>query len=335
MPATIDMRYGCNPHQAGARCSMADGRALPIEPLNDAPSYINLMDALNAWQLVRDLKHALGLPAAASFKHVSPAGAAIAAPLDETLSASYFVADRDLSPLATAYARARGADRLASLRRLDRPERRGRFLHSRSHPRRGLRRDHCPRLRARGSGAINKEKGRPVPHPANRPGLRTGRYRATPDIRRPTRPATQRLYPRRRLFPQHRHRPQGLVSQCPPRPDSGDHRPQVHSIQLRVPSPQRPSHRHGRWPAVARPLRTLGLRQGRQLVSAPAPQSLGHEIRQGPQAPGKKSTPSTSTCKTTSPRPNSRLGKPTSARFQNGSAPRRNGNGWTSSRAWP
>ena len=114
MPATIDMRYGCNPHQAAARCFMADGRALPIEPLNDAPSYINLMDALNAWQLVRDLKHALGLPAAASFKHVSPAGAAVAAPLDETLSASYFVADRDLSPLATAYARARGADRLAS-----------------------------------------------------------------------------------------------------------------------------------------------------------------------------------------------------------------------------
>ena len=114
MPTTIDMRYGCNPHQAGARCSMADGRDLPIEPLNDAPSYINLMDALNAWQLVRDLKRALGLPAAASFKHVSPAGAAVAAPLDETLSASYFVADRDLSPLAAAYARARGADRLAS-----------------------------------------------------------------------------------------------------------------------------------------------------------------------------------------------------------------------------
>ncbi len=114
MPATIDMRYGCNPHQARARCSMADGRDLPIEPLNDAPSYINLMDALNAWQLVRDLKRALGRPAAASFKHVSPAGAAVAAPLNETLSASYFVADRDLSPLATAYARARGADRLAS-----------------------------------------------------------------------------------------------------------------------------------------------------------------------------------------------------------------------------
>ena len=114
MPATIDMRYGCNPHQTAARCFMADGRALPIEPLNDAPSYINLLDALNAWPFVRDLKRALGRPAAASFKHVSPAGAAVAAPLDEALSASYFVANRALSPLATAYARARGADRLAS-----------------------------------------------------------------------------------------------------------------------------------------------------------------------------------------------------------------------------
>ena len=114
MPATIDMRYGCNPHQAAARCFMGDGRNLPIEPLNNAPSYINLMDALNAWQLVRDLKRALGQPAAASFKHVSPAGAAIAAPLDDALRASYFIGEGDLSPLATAYARARGADRLAS-----------------------------------------------------------------------------------------------------------------------------------------------------------------------------------------------------------------------------
>ena len=191
MPATIDMRYGCNPHQAGARCSMADGRDLPIEPLNDAPSYINLMDALNAWQLVRDLKSALNLPAAASFKHVSPAGAAIAAPLDETLSASYFVADRDLSPLATAYARARGADRLASFGDWIALSDVVDFPHSRSHPRRGLRRNHRPRLRARGFRDFKKEKGRPVPHPANRPGLRACRDRATRDIRRPTRAATQ------------------------------------------------------------------------------------------------------------------------------------------------
>jgi len=114
MTAEINMRYGCNPHQAAARTYIADGRDLPITPLNASPSYINLLDALNAWQLVRELKAELGLPAATSFKHVSPAGAAVAVPLDEALSASYFVAHRELSPLATAYARARGADRLAS-----------------------------------------------------------------------------------------------------------------------------------------------------------------------------------------------------------------------------
>ena len=114
MTAEIRMRYGCNPHQAEAHCYIADGRGLPIEPLNDSPSYINLMDALNAWQLVRELKQTLGLPAATSFKHVSPAGAAVAVPLDEALGESYFVAKRALSPLAIAYARARGADRLAS-----------------------------------------------------------------------------------------------------------------------------------------------------------------------------------------------------------------------------
>jgi phosphoribosylaminoimidazolecarboxamide formyltransferase/IMP cyclohydrolase len=114
MTAEINMRYGCNPHQAAARSYIADGRDLPITPLNASPSYINLLDALNAWQLVRELKAELGLPAATSFKHVSPAGAAVAVPLDDALSASYFVAHRELSPLATAYARARGADRLAS-----------------------------------------------------------------------------------------------------------------------------------------------------------------------------------------------------------------------------
>ena len=114
MIAEIGMRYGCNPHQAAARCYLADGRDLPLAPLNGSPSYINLMDGLNAWQLVRELKGALGLPAATSFKHVSPAGAAVAVDLADDLSQSYFVANRELSPLAVAYARARGADRLAS-----------------------------------------------------------------------------------------------------------------------------------------------------------------------------------------------------------------------------
>ena len=112
MATELSMRYGCNPHQEQARCFVDDGE-LPLAVLNDAPSYINLMDALNSWQLVRELKQAVGLPAAASFKHVSPAGAAVAVPLSEELRAALFVRG-DLSPLASAYARARGADRLAS-----------------------------------------------------------------------------------------------------------------------------------------------------------------------------------------------------------------------------
>ncbi|NLD73992.1 MAG: phosphoribosylaminoimidazolecarboxamide formyltransferase [Chloroflexi bacterium] len=108
------LRYGMNPHQAPARVFMSSGAALPVEVLSGAAGYINLLDALNAWQLVRDLRAALGMPAAASFKHVSPAGAAVAVPLSEAERAACFVEDMDLTPQATAYARARGADRLSS-----------------------------------------------------------------------------------------------------------------------------------------------------------------------------------------------------------------------------
>ena len=114
MTAELRMRYGCNPHQAGARSFLEDGD-LPLKALHNAPSYINLLDALNAWQLVRELKAATGRPAAASFKHLSPAGAAVGLPLPVGLRQALFVpADAELSPLACAYARARGADRLAS-----------------------------------------------------------------------------------------------------------------------------------------------------------------------------------------------------------------------------
>lgn len=109
----IPLKYGCNPHQAPARIFMESGD-LPIEVLNGGPGYINLLDALNSWPLVKELKQALNLPAAASFKHVSPAGAAVGVPLSDTLKKIYFVDDMDLTPLATAYARARGADRLSS-----------------------------------------------------------------------------------------------------------------------------------------------------------------------------------------------------------------------------
>jgi len=114
MPSTIPLRYGANPQQSPARVFMRDESNLPIAVLNGTPGYINLLDAMNAWQLVRELKQATDLPAAASFKHVSPAGCAIATPLTDTLKKIYFVDDLELSPLATAYARARGSDRLCS-----------------------------------------------------------------------------------------------------------------------------------------------------------------------------------------------------------------------------
>ena len=110
----FQLKYGCNPNQKPAKVFMRDGSDLPFEVLNGRPGYINFMDALNSWQLVMELKEATGLPSAASFKHVSPAGAAVARPLTETDRRMYFVEQEDVSPLASAYIRARGADRLCS-----------------------------------------------------------------------------------------------------------------------------------------------------------------------------------------------------------------------------
>ena len=109
----MELKYGCNPNQKPAKIYMEKGE-LPIEILNGKPGYINLLDAFNSWQLVKELKAATGLPSAASFKHVSPAGAAVAVPLDETLKKVYFVEGIELSDMATAYIRARGADRMSS-----------------------------------------------------------------------------------------------------------------------------------------------------------------------------------------------------------------------------
>ena len=111
----LQLKYGCNPNQKPSRIYVADGSDLPITVLSGRPGYINFLDAFNGWQLVKELKEATGLPAATSFKHVSPAGAAVGLPLDDTLRKIYWVDDMgDLSPLACAYARARGADRMSS-----------------------------------------------------------------------------------------------------------------------------------------------------------------------------------------------------------------------------
>ncbi len=111
----LELKYGCNPNQKPSKIYMADGGELPIQVLNGRPGYINFLDAFNGWQLVKELKKAVGLPAATSFKHVSPAGAAVGLPLSDTLAKIYWVDDLgELSPLACAYARARGADRMSS-----------------------------------------------------------------------------------------------------------------------------------------------------------------------------------------------------------------------------
>src|SRR5574344_422315 len=110
----LALKYGCNPNQKPSRIYMEEGE-LPIEVINGRPGYINFLDAFNSWQLVKELKAATGLPAAASFKHVSPAGAAVGLPMSDTLKKIYFVSNKfSLSPLACAYARARGADRMSS-----------------------------------------------------------------------------------------------------------------------------------------------------------------------------------------------------------------------------
>ena len=112
----LELKYGCNPNQKPSRIYMNDDRELPIKVLSGRPGYINFLDAFNGWQLVSELKKATGLPAATSFKHVSPAGAAVGLPLSETLAKIYWVDDMDVefTPIANAYARARGADRMSS-----------------------------------------------------------------------------------------------------------------------------------------------------------------------------------------------------------------------------
>ena len=114
MANELELKYGCNPNQKPSKIYMQDGSELPVTVLNGKPGYINFLDAFNSWQLVSELKAATGLPAAASFKHVSPAGAAVATELSDTLKKIYFVDDLELSPIASAYAKARGADRMSS-----------------------------------------------------------------------------------------------------------------------------------------------------------------------------------------------------------------------------
>ena len=198
----LELKYGCNPNQKPARVFMKDGGDLPFTVLNGKPGYINLLDAFNSFQLVRELKEATGLPAAASFKHVSPAGAALGLPLDEVDKQIYFVEpDEALSPIACAYIRARGADRLcsygdwaalsdecdaATAEYLKGEVSDGIIAPSFSHPK--------------------DEKGRQVQHRADGPRLHSRPTGAEGRLRRHVRAGPQQLQDRRVAAWEHRHR---------------------------------------------------------------------------------------------------------------------------------
>ena len=190
----LELKYGCNPNQKPARIFMKDGSDLPITVLNGKPGYINLLDALNSWQLVKELKEATGLPAAASFKHVSPAGAAVGLPLSEVDRQIYFVERRaELSPIACAYIRARGADRLCSYGDWAALSDVCDAATARLSQGRGVRRHHRPRLYRRGAGdPENQEEGQ-LQRRADRPGLRSRRRGAQGRVRRHLRAGPQQL----------------------------------------------------------------------------------------------------------------------------------------------
>ncbi|UKZ66690.1 uncharacterized protein TrAtP1_007861 [Trichoderma atroviride] len=283
------LRYGANPHQKPAS-AFTSNQPLPFKVLCGSPGYINLLDSLNAWPLVKELKEALGKPAAASFKHVSPAGAAIGLPLTDDEKKVYFVNDIegiDSSPLAQAYARARGADRMSSFGDVialsdivDVPTA---SIISKEVSDGVI----APRLRGRRSGDPQEEEGRQVPRPPDRPRVHSRPHRDPHRLRRHAPAAPQR----RRDLPQdlhHHHHPQGR--RCPPRqrrPRS--HRrhnhPQVHPEQLGLLRRQRPGHRPRRRPAVPHPLHPSGRRQGRQLVDALPRARPRHQVEEGHQAP--------------------------------------------------
>ncbi len=202
----LELKYGCNPNQKPSRVFMQDGSDLPFTVLNGKPGYINLLDALNSWQLVKELKAATGLPAAASFKHVSPAGAAVGLPLSEVDRKIYFVDDAaELSPIACAYIRARGADRLCSYGDWAALSDVCDAATAQLPQGRGVRRHHRPRLYRRGAGdPENQEEGRLQRGP-DRPGLRPRRRGAQGCVRRHLRAGPQQPCDRQGDADQHRH----------------------------------------------------------------------------------------------------------------------------------
>ena len=269
----FELKYGCNPNQKPARIFMEDGGDLPLKVLNGRPGYINFLDALNAWQLVKELKAALGLPAAASFKHVSPTSGAVGLPLSDKLKRACFVDDvpgLDDSPLACAYARARGTDRLCSF---------GDWA---------ALSDVCDVTTAK---LIKREVSDGVIAPGYEPealeilmSKRGGKYNVVeidpdyvPQVRERKQVFGVTFEQGRNNFRIDRELLGNVVTaqQRRPGPHRVPHHPQIHPVQLRLLCGGRPGHRRGRGAAVPHPLHPPRRHEGGHLVPAPGGQSAG------------------------------------------------------------
>ena len=262
----LALKYGCNPNQKPSRIFMNDGSELPIEVVNGRPGYINLLDALNSWQLVKELKQATGLPSAASFKHVSPAGAAVGLPLSDTLKHVYFVNDipgLDESPIACAYARARGADRMSSygdfIALSDTCDKTTALI---------IKRDYTPEaleiLKDKRKGTYNVIKIDPAYKPAPVETKQVfgvtfeqGRNEIQLDD-----PALFENIPT-----------QNKTFSATSRPDDCPHHPEIYTVKLCVLREGRTGYRYRCRSAEPYPLYPSGWSEGRHLVVAPAPQS--------------------------------------------------------------
>ncbi len=288
----LELKYGCNPNQKPARIFMQEGE-LPLQVLNGRPGYINFMDALNSWQLVQELKQATGLPAAASFKHVSPAGAAVGSELTDLERKIYFAEGMDLSPIASAYVRARGADRLSSYGdwcalsdACD--EQTARYLAlevSDGIIAPGYTDEALEILKTKRKGGYNVIQIDPCYVPAEIE--RRQIFGITFEQ------GYNSLEDQRGDAVQSGHREQGAAPAGQARPAPLPHHPEVHPVQLGLLREERPDHRRGRRPAEPHPLHPPGGQQGGQLVAAPASQGPGPPVcgRHPPPRPGQRHRP--------------------------------------------
>ena len=280
----LELKYGCNPNQKPARIFMKEGE-LPVTVLNGKPGYINFLDALNSWQLVRELKQATGLPAAASFKHVSPAGAALGLPLDDTLKKMYFCEGLELSPLACAYARARGADRMSSFgdwialsdvcdestAKVIQHEVTDGIIAP------GYTDEALAILKAKRKGGYNIVQIDPdyVPEAIE--------YKQVFGI--VFEQGRNELKHRREHAGESGHRQQDPDCRAEAGSDALPDHPEIHPVQQRVLRPGRPGDRRGRRPAEPHSLHPSGRQQGRHLAAAPPSQGAGPALPGGHRQP--------------------------------------------------